>query len=132
MISNKTFEIEIVTPTRTRFQGEVNELVIPGVMGEMAILASHAPLLTMLDPGVIAYEDSSGTKEFATGAGFASIADNKAVCLVDFALSAEEIDKEAAQAERNEVLKKLNEAGPNADLLREQLKAANAKLRIAG
>ncbi len=131
MISEKEFDIEIVTPECSKFKGRGDELILPGVMGEVAILAGHAPIMTMLNPGILQYEDKQGWHRFACGGGFATIADNKATCLVDFALSAEEIDKASVEEEIRELTEALQKPGAN-EFTRERLKAANAKLRIFG
>lgn len=131
MISEKEFDIEIVTPESSKFKGKANELILPGVLGEMAVLAGHAPLLTMLDAGILSYEDKNGWHRFACGGGFATIADSKAVCLVDFAFTAEEIDKAEVEKERRELADALSKPGAN-EFTRERLKAADAKLRIFG
>ncbi len=132
MISTKTFQVEIVTPESTKFTGEIHELIVPAVEGEMAILASHAPLLAMLSPGVLVYETKDGQFPLAIGEGFATVANNKAVCLVDFALSAKEIDPAEAKKEREETLTALQGDVQNSEALRNRLKAANAKIRVAG
>ncbi|MGE0490374.1 MAG: ATP synthase F1 subunit epsilon [Vulcanimicrobiota bacterium] len=132
MISNKTFQVEIVTPASTKFEGLVNELILPGVAGEMGILAGHAPLLAMLSPGQLIYETTEGQFPLAVGEGFATVANNKAVCLVDFALRPEEIDVAQANKEREEALEALKEEGSGSDALRLRLQAANAKLRVSG
>ena len=132
MISSKTFQVEIVTPESTKFEGEINELIIPGVAGEMGILAGHAPLLAMLSPGQLIYETTEGQFPLDVGEGFATVANNKAVCLVDFALRPEEIDIEQAKQEREEALEALKDQGSGSDALRIRLQAANAKLKVSG
>ena len=46
-----TFQLDIVSAERHVSSDQVEILVAPGVEGEMAILPSHAPLLTILKPG---------------------------------------------------------------------------------
>ena len=49
-----TIQVEIVTPSRQLFSGEVEMITMPGVEGEMGVLGGHAPLLTTLNIGEIA------------------------------------------------------------------------------
>lgn len=89
---SKDFTVEIVTPVETKYQGTVQEVILPGIEGEMAVLGGHAPLLTMLSPGVTVAVQGSERTVMSTGEGFATIAENKVVCLVDFAIEAKDLD----------------------------------------
>ena len=46
-----TFQLEIVTPEKKVYAGEVNSVLAWGVEGQLGILPHHAPLMTMLQPG---------------------------------------------------------------------------------
>lgn len=131
-----TFHVEIVTPTDVKFQGPLRTLNVTGVMGQMGILAHHAPLLAMLQPGVLSYTDGAGkTVRLAAGAGFVQVAENKAMCLVDFAETAAEVDVAAARKQAEEAQRKLQNAATSAaerETVREELKMAQARLEIAG
>ena len=101
----KDFSVEIVTPVQTKFEGTCDEIILPGIEGEMAVLGGHAPLLTMLSPGVTTTVQGNERKVLSTGEGFATIAENRVVCLVDFALTLDELDFAAIRAELAEVQK---------------------------
>ena len=51
MASN--FKLEIVTPEKTIFTSEVDQVTIPSYEGEMTILKDHIALVTFLRPGII-------------------------------------------------------------------------------
>lgn len=131
-----TFTMEIVTPTEVKFAGQLRQVVVSGVMGQMGILAHHAPMLAMLQPGTMAYTDANGkVSRLAAGAGFVQVAENKAVCLVDFAERPEEVDLDRAKKSLDEVQKKLQDLGATSaerEALRDELKAARARLEVAG
>lgn len=132
----KTFHVEIVTPTEVKYQGDLRQLVVMGVMGQMGILAQHAPLLAMLQPGVLSYTDGAGkVVRMAAGAGFVQVAENKAVCLVDFAETAAEVNAADARKQADEAQRALLNPSVSAaerDTLREELKMAQARLDVAG
>lgn len=131
MISTVPFDLEIVTPRETKFTGQVVEVLLPGVAGEMGILAHHAPLLTMLAPGVVTYFTGNDEQvRLATGEGFATIAGNKVVCLVDFALKAGEIDLAEVQNRKAELQAQLQKESAS-EQLRTELAAVQAKLQVA-
>ena len=45
------FYLEIITPERTFYQGEVESIIIPTVGGQMGILKGNIPLITVLQSG---------------------------------------------------------------------------------
>tara|TARA_B100001093_G_scaffold99069_1_gene91107 strand:- start:130 stop:519 length:390 start_codon:yes stop_codon:yes gene_type:complete len=67
------FTVEIVTPDKSIFNSEANEVTIPSYEGQMGILKDHIPLITFLRPGVIIikgqeekkYYVEEGTIEFS-------------------------------------------------------------------
>ena len=75
-------------------------IVVPGEAGEVGVLARHAPLIALLRAGstrVYLDRDSSEIHEFATGPGFFTVEQDRALALVDAAVDVKEIDPEAAQ-----------------------------------
>ncbi|MDO5295906.1 MAG: ATP synthase F1 subunit epsilon [bacterium] len=84
-MAEKTFEVEIITPLGIFFSGSVSRLRLPGVMGQLGILANHAPLLAMLEPGITSYVQGDKITQIVTGTGFAQINNNHATVLVEVA-----------------------------------------------
>jgi F-type H+-transporting ATPase subunit epsilon len=70
----KTIPFKLITPACVAFEGEAELVIGVGTEGEEGILASHAPFLTALRPGVLRADVRVGgeTKRltFATGEGF--------------------------------------------------------------
>ena len=127
----KDFSVEIVTPVETRFTGMCEEIILPGIEGEMAVLGGHAPLLTMLSPGVTVTIQGGKRALLTTGEGFATIAENKVVCLVDFAFGVDELDFPALRAELAEIQTELS-ASPGNAILRAKKASLEAKLKVEG
>lgn len=98
-MSEKTFHLEIVTPRELKFEGEASWLRLPGVMGETGILANHAPLLALLEPGVAVYRVLGLDHPLALGEGFVTVSENRVVVLVESAERPDEIDPEEARQE---------------------------------
>ena len=124
----KDFTVEIVTPVERKFEGTCQEIILPGIEGEMAVLGGHAPLLTMLSPGVTVTVQGGERQILSTGEGFATIAENKVVCLVDFAHSTDELDFSALKDELAELQAQLTAAPGNAHL-RTKKQQLEAKLK---
>lgn len=132
-MSEKQFRIEIVTPAALKYEGEVQMVRLPGVEGEMGILAGHAPLLAMLNPGVLVYRQKGEERALAIGEGFVKVAENRVVVMVDSAEQPDEIDPAKAEAQRQVIEKELAaHSGPEGDRFRTQLMLAQARQKVAG
>lgn len=134
-MANNTFHLEIVTPRRVAFKGEVENVSVPGVVGGFQVLYSHAPLLSSLEIGELKFTEANGTEcHYATSGGFAEVRDNKVVLLVETAERTDEIDKERAKTARDRAKTRIKERKPKTDFQRAQfaLKRALNRLKIAG
>ena len=89
--------LEIVTAERVVYSEEVDVLVAPGVVGELGILPSHAPLLTIMQPGEIRVDKGEEQTYIAVSGGFLEVIGDKATILADTAERAEEIDEARAE-----------------------------------
>jgi F-type H+-transporting ATPase subunit epsilon len=130
-LTTKTFHVEVITPERVRYQGNAHMLLVNGVEGQMGILPDHAPILALLAPGPLKVQTpDSGEVLLVVGQGFVKMAQNRAVCLVDFAERPEEIDVNAAQKRRTAIQAELAAATTpqQRDNLRMRLKAELARI----
>ncbi|HEX6490142.1 MAG TPA: ATP synthase F1 subunit epsilon [Gaiellaceae bacterium] len=96
----RTFSVSLVTPDGAVFDDEAEMIVVPGAAGEVGVLARHAPLIALLKAGSTrVYKDrqSEDVLEFATGPGFFTVAEDRALALVDDAVDVREIDTGAAK-----------------------------------
>jgi len=94
-----TFEVSLVTPDGSAFEGEVEMLIVPGADGEIGVLARHAPLVALLKAGStrVHVRRNQDVREFATGPGFFKVEQDRALALVDHAVDVDEIDPARAQ-----------------------------------
>jgi len=76
--------LEIITPDKKIFEGEVNLVQLPGSKGSFTILKNHAPIISTLNKGTIKVEDVSGKEyEFNVGGGVVENSANKVIVLVE-------------------------------------------------
>lgn len=61
-MTERTFALRVASPSRQIFFGQVSELHVPGVAGELQILANHEPLISPLVSGKIAYTPEGGER----------------------------------------------------------------------
>jgi F-type H+-transporting ATPase subunit epsilon len=136
-----TFRLEIATAERMIFAADVNEVVVWGVEGQLAILPHHAPLMTMLQPGDVMIKTNQGEEYLAISGGFLEVRPDRVIILADACERAEEIDiarAEAAKRRAEEILKtqppRVDAAAAEAALRRSlvRLKVAEKRRRRTG
>jgi F-type H+-transporting ATPase subunit epsilon len=82
--SDKGFQIEIVTPQKVYFSGEIVSVTAPGELGQFQILKNHAPLLSSLTKGNVKITLSDRTEQsFSILDGFLEVSSNKAILLTE-------------------------------------------------
>jgi len=90
--------LEIVTPEASIFQGEVESVIVPGVVGQFQMLENHAPIVSLLQEGKVKIKgtftiDDTYKEMFIKGdndyselsieSGTIELNDNKMIILVD-------------------------------------------------
>jgi F-type H+-transporting ATPase subunit epsilon len=80
----KTFKLEVFSPEKTVYGGDVISIVALGTEGSMGILYGHAPLLTELKKGPLKIlEPDNKTLHLTLDGGFMEVKQNKVVILTD-------------------------------------------------
>ncbi|MET0447527.1 MAG: F0F1 ATP synthase subunit epsilon [Aeromicrobium sp.] len=93
-------QVELVAADRVVWSGQASEVLARTVSGDLGILANHAPLLSLLVPGVVEIKPLDGdTVRAAVDEGFLSVADNHVSILSEDAFLASEIDAAAVKSE---------------------------------
>lgn len=75
--------LEIVTPVKKVFSGEVNLVTFPGIDGSFQIMNDHAPLVSTLNEGAVSYEHKDGIGNINITGGVVEVLNNKIVLLAD-------------------------------------------------
>ena len=95
-----SFPFDLVSPERLVFSGDVDSVVVPGMEGEFTVLKDHAPLMSMLKPGVVAIAGGpAGTTRMYVRGGFADVAPSGLTILADYAVAIEDLDPGALDAD---------------------------------
>lgn len=76
--------LEILTPERKIFSGDVYGVQLPGISGLFEVLDKHAPLVSALKVGKLKIlNDKTSTSEYAIQSGFVEVLNNKTTVLVE-------------------------------------------------
>ena len=122
--------LEIITPERKVLSEAVDEVIVPGLEGELGILPQHTPLISQLKTGVLTYRQGSEKRSVHVSGGFVEVLPERVSVLSDVAERPEEIDLERAQRARERAEKRLSSLGDDIDFRRAELKLQRALIRI--
>lgn len=127
----KELIVEIITPSKTAYKGEVKSITLPGTLGNFQVLFNHAPLLSSLEVGRIKIVEANGNiLEFVTSGGTVEILKNKVLVLADSVETANEIDVERARQSYNRAKERLSSRKVDIDVLRAEASLHRALNRM--
>ncbi len=86
------FKVEIISPDKTIFKQDTNEVTIPSFEGQMGILNNHIPLITFLRPGIITIK-TDVEKKFYVEEGTVEFSNNNLLILTSTARDLANFDK---------------------------------------
>ncbi|OYU89288.1 MAG: ATP synthase F1 subunit epsilon [Bradyrhizobiaceae bacterium PARB1] len=109
-----TFHFDLVSPEKLAFSGEVEQVDIPGLEGDIGVMAGHAPAVIALRPGIMNVTTAGKTEKIIVLGGLAEISENGLTVLADVATSLAELDREAFAQDIAEMEEKLSEKEGNA------------------
>ena len=138
MPDHPKFSVSVVTPEGPAFEGEAEMIVVPGAAGEIGVLARHAPLVAMLRAGSTRiHVTETEIHEFATGAGFFKVEQDRALALVDDAVDARHVDDERARKQLEDAqaeLERVERGESDADRwqLEQRIRHAENQLTVVG
>lgn len=127
-------KLEIVTPEKRVVDETVDTVTVPTANGEIGILPNHAPLISTLKSGILSFSGRGATDRMVVAGGFVEVSANKVSVLADVAEKADEIDVEAARAEREaaeKILGAWSGTEEEFDAEKERLEKAQARLQLA-
>jgi F-type H+-transporting ATPase subunit epsilon len=115
--------LQLITLSGTKFDGDVYEVLLPTVDGQIGVLPGHMPLISIAKTGVISVRHSEhdldvAMEHFAVSGGVVEIMDNTLRVLVDEADHADDINEAEAQAAHERALKLKAEAKDEVSLER--------------
>jgi len=123
--------LEIATPTKLAVTETVEEVVAPGTQGYFGVLPGHAPFLSTLGTGELAYRVGGDEHHLAVAGGFVEVRSDKVIVLADTAEHPEEIDRARAERARERAEARLSgRAEEDVDYARAAAALARALARL--
>lgn len=130
----KSFNLEIISPIKTVFNGEISSVIIPGTLGSFQVLKNHAPLVSSFEIGMIKIQMDSETMEYSTSGGIFEVKNNKAIILAETIESKEEIDLSRARNSKSRAEQILKMGDTRDDVKSDakvSLQKANNRIKLA-
>jgi F-type H+-transporting ATPase subunit epsilon len=126
-------QLEIVSPERRAFTGEVDEVIVPGIDGQLGILPHHTRLITALGTGELRIKKDGTEQSLLISGGFVEVRPDKVIVMADLAEHSDEIDEARAVEARKRAEAELEAAKDPVDLarVRAALQTALMRERIA-
>lgn len=75
--------LEIITPDKTIFEGEIISATFPGSKGSFQVLKGHAALISPLEKGKVIYRTATNEQEIAVNGGIVEVLNNKIILLAE-------------------------------------------------
>lgn len=129
-MADKTFKLQIISPTRVFFEGEATMVELKTTEGEIGVLAGHIPLTAILQPGVLKIKQENDTKQAALHDGFVEIRKDKVTILAESCEWPDEIDVERAKEAKERASDRIKSGRGDVDMLRAELALKKALTRI--
>jgi F-type H+-transporting ATPase subunit epsilon len=126
-------QLEIVSPERRAFTEEVDEVIVPGIDGQLGILPHHTRLITALGTGELRIKKGGSEQSLLISGGFVEVRPDKVIVMADLAEHSDEIDQAKAVEARRRAEAELESAKDPIDLarVRAALQTALMRERIA-
>lgn len=84
LLNKRHMVLEIISPDKKLYEGEVKSIILPGIDGSFGILDQHAPLISALKKGEIQISVTDSQKEtFAVNGGVVEVLNNKVIVLAE-------------------------------------------------
>ena len=93
-MTNK-FDLSIISAESKVFEGKVENILVPGMVGDFLVLSNHAPCISSIRPGFLEFSEGTSAKQryFVSG-GIIEVNNNMVSVLVDSAVSGDKVVKE--------------------------------------
>ncbi len=126
-----TFQLEIVTPTKTLDQGGVSYVRCPGTKGLFGVMGGHTEAIFALAVGEIKVRKDGNTSYLSTSGGYAEVTREKVSLLLETVEEAREIDASRAQEASDRAKARLSKKEGDEVRARESLFRAVNRLKVS-
>jgi F-type H+-transporting ATPase subunit epsilon len=130
-------KIKVISPEKIIWETEAEQIVLPSITGGLGILSNHAPLVTVLQTGLLKKRENNSWTPLILWGGVAQVEDNEITVLANGVeeLSSDSMTRDEADKKVLELLKEIETAkqsDSDEKLNKLVLEAEIAKARVEG
>ena len=122
--------LEIITPEKVVYKEEIDEVIVPTINGEIAILPNHVNLLIQVNPGELIVKKGADQQSLAITGGFLEVQDNKISIIAEYAVKAQDIETGRAMEAKKRAEKVMSEKSTSNELKIAQAEMIKAILEL--
>ena len=130
MADTNKIHLNIITPDRVFFEGDVDMVEFNTTEGEIGILPGHVPLTVIIKPGILMLHEGEEVREAALHSGFVEILPDRVTILAEIVEWPGEIDEERAEVAYNRAKERIANHAPETNMLRAEAALLRAMARI--
>ncbi|ADL68434.1 F0F1 ATP synthase subunit epsilon [Thermoanaerobacterium thermosaccharolyticum] len=127
------YHLEVLTPHRKFYDGDVEEIIVTTSVGEVGVQKGHIPMTVALGIGTLKIKNDNVWKEASISNGFMEVKQDNVVILADAAEWPEEIDIMRAEAAKQRAEERLRQKKSQHEYLlaKAALKRALVRMSVA-
>lgn len=125
-----TFKLEIITPDRRFFEGDVEGIIVRTTDGDVGILKNHIHMVSPLKIGVVRIKQDGEYKNATCAGGFIQVTNEKTTIITDSAEWPEEVDVKRAEEAKIRAEERIASNRDEIDVDRAKLALARALNRL--
>jgi len=128
-----TMQLDVVSAEESIFSGAVQELIAPGVMGDLGIMPRHSQLITTLKAGELKYKTNDGVVSLFVAGGVMEVQPLIVTILADTAVRSEDLDEKIAEEAKKRAEAALDGKDPqdmDYEAIKAELDAAKAQIEM--
>lgn len=131
MADLKNFHLEVISPERIFYDGDVEMVELTTIEGDIGVYANHIPLTTIVAPGIMTITENGGqTKEAAVLEGFMEITQDKVTILAQSCEWPDEIDMSRALEAKARAERRIKSTDANVNMARAEQALRKSLVRI--
>lgn len=124
------FKLEIITPERLFFSGNVEYITVEAQTGRMSVLKGHAPMVAAVKTGQIVIKERGKVKSAFSTAGFMEVRPDETLIFLQKCEWPEEIDENRAKADEEEAKRNLQHKQSMLEYKESKIMLARALTRL--
>ncbi len=124
------FKLQVITPDRKFYQGDVQMVELTTTEGQIGVYARHIPLTAVVAPGILTIHEDGEKKAAALMSGFVQIMPEEVTIMAEVVEWPDEIDENRAKEAKTRAERRIQSHDAEMDVARAELALKRALVRL--